>query len=400
MPDFVWVGKDLAGRKQQGTIKANSIEAAESKLKQQKITITKIRPKGKFDIDLTIGTGIKIRDIVIFARQFSTMVDAGLPIVQALDILASQHENPAFRKILFSVKEEVEGGSTLADALKKHPKVFDDLFCNLVAAGEVGGILDTIMQRLAAYLEKNAKIIKEVKGALTYPVAIIIVAVTISIFLLWKVIPTFAQMFKEAGTALPAPTQIVVDLSDLIVNNIVQVFVGLIAFVFVFRFAINTKVGRVIWDRVLLQLPVLGEMLRKMAIARFTRTLGTMVSSGVPILDALNIVATTAGNKIVERSVFYIREKVSEGKNIAEPMMETKIFPPMVVQMIGVGEATGAMDAMLGKIADFYEDEVDVMVAQFKALLEPMIMVFLGIILGGLVIAMYLPIFNMGKAVG
>jgi type IV pilus assembly protein PilC len=324
------------------------------------------------------------------------MIDAGLPIVQCLDILAGQASNKNFQKILYEVKAQVESGSTLADALRKQPKAFNDLYVNLVQAGEVGGILDTILSRLATYIEKAMKLKSQVKGAMVYPVAILMVAFGVVTLLLWKVIPVFENMFKDfGGGALPKPTQIVISMSNAFVDHVFLIFSLVTGFVFGFSFALRTKKGRAIFDRVILKTPLIGPVLRKVAVARFTRTLGTLLSSGVSILDALEICAKTSGNTVIHDAIMYGRAKISEGKNMAEPLMETRAFPPMVVQMIGVGEQTGAMDAMLQKIADFYEDEVDVAVSAMTKLMEPLMMVFLGAIVGGLIIAMYLPIFEM-----
>ncbi|MCG3174915.1 MAG: Type II secretion system protein F [Myxococcota bacterium] len=402
MPVFVYEGTLPSGEVRKGTMEAESKQIVMDRLAQQRITPKTVRPKSFLDDlnNIQIGSGVAAKDIVVFTRQFATMIDAGLPLVQCLDILATQSENAYFRKILSKVKEDVESGSTFADALGKHPKVFSPLFVNLVAAGEIGGILDTIMNRLAQYIEKNQKIIKDVKGAMTYPVIVCVMATLIMGVLLTKVIPTFADMFADMGAKLPAPTQMVVDLSNWLVANLIYVIIGIVgAGVGLTTFYRSAK-GRQIVDRIVLHLPIMGPIIRKVAVAKFTRTLGTMVASGVPILDGLQIVAKTAGNYVIETAVMYTREKIAEGKNIAEPMMETKVFPSMVVQMIAVGEATGAMDTMLNKIADFYEEEVDAAIAGMKAAMEPIIMGFLGVGIGGLIITMYLPIFTMAGAVG
>ncbi len=403
MPVFMWEGTAPNGETRKGRIEAQSLDAAQGRLRQQRIIPKTVRAENFLDragqLELSIGSGVTARDLVVFTRQFSTMIDAGLPLVQALGILSSQSENKSFGKVVGKVKEDVESGSSFAEALRKHPAVFDELYCNLVAAGEVAGILDVIMQRLAAYIEKNDKLRKEIKGAMTYPIAIVIIAVTIVSFLLWKVIPVFAKMFKESGQALPAPTQIVIDLSDGFIENFPLILIIAIGIVFGFVAIRRTKPGREALDRLFLALPVFGPLLRKVAIARFARTMATMISSGVPLLDGLMIVARTAGNVVIEKAILFTREKVSEGRTLADPLGQTKIFPAMVVQMVGVGEAAGALDTMLTKIADFYEDEVDVAVASMKSLLEPMIIVFLGTMLGGLVVAMYLPIFKMAGTV-
>jgi type IV pilus assembly protein PilC len=370
-----------------------------NRLRAQGITMSKARKKAK-DIEIKLpfgwGQGVPEKDIVVFTRQFATMIDAGLPIVQCLDILATQSPNKNFQKVLSDVKAHVEQGGTLKEALQKHPHVFDDLYCNLIDAGEKGGILDTILSRLALYIEKAMKLKSQVKGAMVYPVAILIVAILVVVLLLWKVIPVFENMFKDfGGGALPKPTQIVINLSNGFVDHIGIIFTTLAALFFGLPALIRTKKGREVFDKFLLKAPIIGNVLRKVAVARFTRTMGTLMASGVAILDAMEIVARTAGNVVIHDAIMYSRQKISEGKNMAEPLMETKVFPPMVVQMIGVGEQTGAMDAMLQKIADFYEDEVDVAVSAMTKLMEPLMMVFLGGIVGGLIISMYLPIFEM-----
>jgi type IV pilus assembly protein PilC len=327
------------------------------------------------------------------------MIDAGLPLVQCLDILGGQLDNLAFREVLMKVKTKVESGSTLADALGDHPKVFDTLYVQLVAAGEIGGILDTILNRLAAYIEKNEKLKRKVKGAMVYPTIVLTVAVGVTVVLLLFVTPTFEKMFKDFGGSMPAPTQFVIDLSKFLQKYIMYLVVGIAAAVFAFKTWKSTKQGREQWDRFTIRTPMFGPIIRKVAVARFTRTLGTMISSGVPILDALEVVAKTAGNTVVEKAIRYTKEKISEGKTIVQPLGETKVFPPMVVQMIGVGEATGAMDQMLTKIADFYDDEVDAAVAALTSMIEPVMMVFLGGVVGGFLVAMYLPIFSIAGSI-
>jgi type IV pilus assembly protein PilC len=327
------------------------------------------------------------------------MIDAGLPLVQALDILGSQSDNPAFKKVLLQVKARVEAGATFADSLAEHPKVFDELFVQLVRAGEIGGILDTILQRLGAYIEKNEKLKRRVKGAMVYPAVVLLIAIAVVVVLIAFVVPTFEKMFKDMGGSLPAPTQLLIDISYGFRSSW-YLYLGTPFAIFVAFKAVTRKGrGQAIWHDIVLKLPMFGTLVRKVAVARFTRTLGTMLSSGVPILDALEIVARAAGNRTIEKSVLYVRSKISEGKNIAGPLADTKVFPPMVVQMIGVGEATGAMDAMLNKIADFYDDEVDVAVAALTSMIEPLMMVFLGSTVGFFMIAMYLPIFTMASAV-
>ena len=398
-PVFIWEAKTKSGEVKKGEMEAGDLKAVEARLTSLGMTPTKVRKKGLLDIDLALPGSINSRDILIFTRQFATMIDAGLPLVQCLDILGSQTENPAFRKVIFAIKTRVEGGSTFSDALKDHPKVFDELFVQLCAAGEVGGILDTILNRLAIYREKAEKLGRKVKGALTYPIAVVCIGVLVTGVLLIKVTPVFEAMFKDFGSALPAPTQVVVDLSKWLQSYIIHLIVGIIAAVFAFRAFYRSARGREIFDKGILYAPLVGDLLRKVAVARFTRTLGTMISSGVPILDALDVTAKTAGNRTIEKGIQYVRAKISEGKNIAGPLADTKVFPSMVVQMIGVGEATGAMDAMLGKIADFYDDEVDAGVASLTSLIEPIMMVFLGGAVGGFLIAMYLPIFSIAGAI-
>jgi type IV pilus assembly protein PilC len=346
------------------------------------------------------GGKVDTKDLVVFTRQFATMIDSGLPLVQCLDILASQQENKSFRAALYKIKEDVESGSTFADALGKHPKIFDQLYVNLIAAGEVGGILDTILNRLAAYIEKAMKLKKQVKGAMVYPATIVSIAVVVIGVILVFVIPTFAKMFADFGGTLPAPTLVVMWLSSFLQKYII-VIIGIF---YGIKVAIGkyyaTPAGRLIMDRLFLKLPVVGVLIRKVAVAKFTRTLGTMISSGVPIMDGLEIVAKTAGNKVVENAIYKVRQAISEGKTMADPLGESGVFPPMVVQMIAVGEATGAMDTMLNKVADFYDDEVDDAVGNLTAMMEPLLMLFLGVTVGGLVVAMYLPIFKLAGAVG
>ncbi|PJB42129.1 MAG: pilus assembly protein PilC [Deltaproteobacteria bacterium CG_4_9_14_3_um_filter_44_9] len=402
MQVYIWEGKTRQGKIQKGEIEAVSEPAVRMQLGRQKITPSKIKakPKDLFENIAFFQPKVTENDLVIFPRQFSTMIDAGLPLVQALDILSSQQDNKTFKKILVQIKGDIEGGATFTDALKKHPNLFDELYVNLVAAGEVGGILDSILNRLAGYIEKTMKLKKKVKGAMVYPISILGVAVIVVVVLLLFVIPVFQKMFAEFGAALPAPTQIVIKISEILKSSIIYIAGSLFVLGVAFKKFHNTEKGKTIIDDFVLKLPVFGPLIRKAAVAKFTRTLGTMISSGVPILDGLDITAKTAGNKTVERSIYYTKAGISEGRTIAEPLAESKVFPPMVVRMIAVGEATGALDAMLGKIADFYDDEVDAAVDTLTAMLEPMLMVFLGVVLGGLVIAMYLPIFKMAAAIG
>jgi type IV pilus assembly protein PilC len=346
------------------------------------------------------GGSVTSKDLVVFTRQFCTMIDAGLPLVQCLDILSRQQDNPYFKKCLLAVKESVESGSTFAEALKKHPRIFDELYVNLVAAGEVGGILDTILNRLAAYIEKSLKLKKQVKSAMTYPITIIgIASVVIAVILLF-VIPAFESMFSSFNQALPLPTQIVINMSRGLKKYILVIVGAIWLFIFLCKRFYASPKGREWVDHNALKLPVVGVLIRKVAVAKFTRTLGTMISSGVPILDGLEIVAKTAGNRTVEKAIYQVRQSISEGKTIAEPLTKSGVFPPMVCQMIAVGEQAGAIDTMLNKIADFYDDEVDDAVGNLTAMMEPLLMLFLGTTVGGLVIAMYLPIFKLAGAAG
>ncbi len=361
-----------------------------------------IREKGsRLDAELKIpglGEKVKSKDIVVFTRQFATMINAGLPIMQALDILAQQAETKTFQDILKQIRHNVENGATLADSMAKHPKIFDDLYTNMVSAGEIGGILDTILERLSIYMEKAMKLKSKVKGAMIYPTSIVTVAGGVAALLLMFVIPVFADMFASFGEALPLPTQIAINLSDALRQYIVHILIILAASVFAFRTFYQTERGRYVIDGIVLKLPIFGLILRKAAVARFTRTLGTLLASGVPLLEAMYITGKTAGNKVVEGVVLASRQSISEGKTLTEPLAASKVFPPMVCQMIDVGEQTGAVDAMLHKIADFYEDEVDDAVANLTALMEPLVIVFLSVVIGGLVVSMYLPIFSLGAA--
>lgn len=393
MPQFQYEAKTRTGELRTGVLEADDEAAVGVKLRAQQLTPVKVKKRG---FSLSFGGGsISTKDLVVFTRQFSTMIDAGLPLVQCLEILSSQNENPAFARILRSVKLDVEGGMTFSDSLAKHPAVFDVLFCNLVKAGEIGGILDTIMQRLAAYIEKNAKLVRQVKSAMTYPIGVLCIAVLVIGIMMVFVIPTFETMFKEFGGQLPGLTQQVINLSHFVVNNLFIIVGSIVGSVMGIRYWLRTPKGRQTFDRALLQFPVIGPTMRKIAVARFTRTLGTLLASGVPILDALEIVAKSAGNWVIEQGLMSARAKISEGKNMAEPLAEANVFPSMVVQMIAVGEQTGALDTMLNKIADFYEEEVDVAVAAMTSLLEPVMMVFIGGSVGTMIIAMYLPIFTM-----
>ncbi|ADO74213.1 type II secretion system F family protein [Stigmatella aurantiaca] len=395
---WLWEAKTKGGETKKGEMEAGDAEAVNARLKSLGLSPVKVKKK-PLEINLSMGSGVTGKDILIFTRQFATMIDAGLPLVQCLDILGSQMENPAFKKVVFAIKGKVEQGSTFADALKDHPKVFDELFVQLCAAGEVGGILDTILNRLAAYREKAEKLKGKVKSAMTYPSVVICVAIGVTALLLLKVTPVFEKMFKDFGSELPAPTQFVVDMSNWLQAWIFHMVAGIAAVVFAVVYIYRHPKGRKMMDKLILMAPLFGPVIRKVAVARFTRTLGTMISSGVPILDALDVTAKTAGNRTIEEAIYYVRGKIAEGKNIAGPLLETGVFPSMVVQMIGVGEATGAMDAMLNKIADFYDDEVDAAVAGLTAMIEPLLMVFLGGVVGGFLIAMYLPIFSIAGAI-
>jgi len=401
MPHFNWKGKNSYGETRKGIIEAPNIDAARGHLKKIRITPTKLKekPKDLFENVAFFQPKVTGKDIVIFTRQLSTMIDAGLPLVQGLEILGNQQENPTFKKILLQVRGDVETGTTFADALKKHPKVFDSLFCNMIDAGEIGGILDTILARLAIFMEKSMILKKRVKGAMTYPIICLCISIVILGVILIFVVPVFEKMFADFGAALPVPTQIVVGISNFVQSNFLYglAFVALV--IFAFRKFYATEKGEKKIDALVLQLPVFGDLIRKVAVAKFARTLGTMLKSGVPILESLNVVAKTSGNKVIETAVFRTAEAISEGRPIAEPLEETGVFPGMVVQMINVGEAVGALDAMLEKIADFYDEEVDQAVDNLTAMIEPFMMVFLGGMIGGLVVAMYLPIFKMGEVV-
>jgi type IV pilus assembly protein PilC len=404
MPKFTWEGKNRSGQIQKGDMEAPNEAAVTALLRRNGILPSKIKERGKgLDLEIKIpGMQPKVttKDLVVFTRQFATMIDAGLPLVQCLDILSQQQENKAFQKMLVAVKESVESGSTFADALRKHPKAFDELYVNLVAAGEVGGILDTILNRLAAYIEKAQKLKKQVKSAMTYPTTIVGIALVVISVILVFVIPAFEAMFKDFGGSLPMPTQVVVAISNFIQDYILVILGAGFGSVFLFKKIYATKPGRAKIDDWSLHLPVFGTLIRKVAVAKFTRTLGTMISSGVPILDGLEIVAKTAGNKTVEKAIYHVKQSISEGKTIAEPLTKSGVFPPMVCQMIAVGEQAGALDTMLNKIADFYDDEVDEAVTNLTAMMEPLLMLFLGVTVGGLVIAMYLPIFKLAGAAG
>lgn len=396
MPTFIWTAKNRNGDKRTGEIESATKEAVEQRLKAQGLTVSKVKKKPQdINIKMPGSSGVQTRDLMLFTRQFSTMIDAGLPLVQCLEILHSQQENIWFKKILAEVRGHVESGKTFADALSKHPKVFNNLFVNLVAAGETGGILDTIMNRLASQIEKSVKLAKQIKGALFYPMAIMGVAMMVVSVLLLFVIPVFEKMFADFGGQLPMPTQLVIDFSNWSVAHWYIFPIIPTVLIVGFKMIRDNKNGRRFTDRIAVNLPAFGPLIQKTSVAAFTRTMGTMLSSGVPILDSLEIVAKSSGNMIIAEGIMYARSKVAEGKNLSEPLAETGIFPSMVCQMVSIGESTGAMDTMLNKIADFYEEEVDAAVGALTSLLEPLIMVFLAIVLGGFLIAMYLPIFTI-----
>jgi type IV pilus assembly protein PilC len=401
MPEFVYKAKSVAGNIVQGEMNEVNESVVVQKLRKQNYTDIKVKkkPKDLFENIEFFQPKVTTKDIVIFTRQFGTMIDAGLPLVQCLEILSSQAENKTFKKVLSQIKNDVEGGSTFADALGKHPKIFDPLFVHLIHAGETGGILDTILRRLSVFLEKQEALKRKVKGAMVYPAIVVTIAVGVVVMLLVFVIPVFASMFEGAGKALPAPTQLVMTMSDFVRNYMIHmtIIVGII--VVAFRKFKSTEKGRYLLDRILLRAPAFGSLIKKVAVARFCATLGTMVSSGVPILDALEITSKTAGNVVIENAILTVRAAIAEGRTIAEPLMETQIFPGMVVRMIAVGEATGALDSMLEKIAEFYDEEVDAAVEALTQLMEPIMIVFLGGTCGGMVIAMYLPVFSMASVI-
>jgi len=400
MPVFQWVGTNRKKETRKGEMEAANEAAVRSNLMRLRITPSKIKkkPKDLFENVSWLQPKVKEKDIILFARQFSTMIDAGLPIIQCLEILYTQQGNKTFKRMIKEIKEQVEGGATLAEALKRFPKHFDDLFVNMIAAGEAGGILDAILRRLAAYMEKAAKLKAQVKGAMTYPAVTLVIAVAVLGIILVFVIPVFEEMFADFGGELPVPTQIVVAASELVKSKILYIIIGLFIFGFAARKFYATEKGQDMMDDVLLKIPVFGELLRKVAVAKFTRTMGTMLASGVAILEALDIVAKTAGNRTVEKAIYDVRSGIAEGRTMADPLQESGVFPAMVCQMISVGESTGALDAMLEKIADFYDEEVDQAVDNLTSLIEPFMLVFLGVTIGGLVVAMYLPIFKMAGA--
>jgi type IV pilus assembly protein PilC len=401
MPIYKWEGKTSKGVLKKGEMEAPGEAAVRIHLRQQNIISTKIASKGReIKINLPFRKKVKQRAIAVFTRQLATMIDAGLPLVQSLEVLSSQQDNKVFKNIIREIREDVEGGSTFAGALKKHPLTFNELFTSLVIAGEEGGILDNILTRLANYIEKAETLKKKVRSALVYPATIVGVAIIVVIILMIFVIPVFETMFKSAGQTLPLPTLIVLTLSKLIKKYVIILIPAVILLFYLSKKYYQTDGGKALIDRLLLKLPVFGPLFQKISVARFSRTLGTLVSSGVPILDGLSIVSKTSGNRTVETAILNARASIREGETIAEPLNRSGIFPPMVIQMISVGESTGALDSMLAKIADFYEEEVDVAVGNLTSLLEPFLMIFLGVVIGGVVISMYLPIFQMASAVG
>ena len=400
MATFAYTGRTRAGETVSGERTADTVDQATSALRRDRILVTKIAPaKGKAEPKPAArkakGRAVNSKNLAVFTRQFSVMIDAGLPLVQCLDILGTQEEDKHFSRVIHETRGEVEAGSTLADAMKKHPKAFDALYSNMIAAGEAGGILDTILKRLAVYIEKNVKLKQQVKSAMIYPIAVLVIAFVVVAVILWKVIPTFATMFAGLNAELPLPTRVVIAMSNFMVRFIPFIVVGIVAGVFAVRQYYATSGGRHVIDALVLKLPVLGMIMRKIAVARFCRTLSTLLSSGVPILDGLEITAKTAGNAIVEDGIMSTRKSIERGETVAAPLKDTGVFPAMVTQMIGVGEVTGALDTMLAKIADFYEEEVDVAVGGLLTLMEPIMIAFLGVIVGGIVIAMYMPIFSM-----
>jgi type IV pilus assembly protein PilC len=402
MPVYLWEGKNKSNQIQKGELEAPNEDGVRAHLNRVRIVPSKIKkkPKDLFENVAFLQPKIKEKDIIVFCRQFSTMIDAGLPIIQCLDILQSQQENPTLKKMLKSVKDSVEGGTTLADSLKRYPKYFDSLFVNMIAAGEAGGILDVILKRLSGYLEKAAKLKSKVKGAMVYPAITIFVAVAVVAVIMVFVIPVFEKMFRDANMALPTPTMITIAISTFLKSKIHWIIIASILFSIAFSKYYKTEKGRLTVDALALKMPVAGMLIRKVSVAKFTRTMSTMLSSGVAILEALDIVARTAGNKVVENAVYNVRSGISEGRTMADPLQASGVFPAMVCQMIAVGESTGALDAMLEKIADFYDEEVDQAVENLTAMIEPMMIVFLGVVVGGLIVSMYLPIFQMAATIG
>ncbi len=401
MPVYIWKGKNSQGEKRKGTIEAPDQATALAHVKRLRIVnpVVKEKPKDVFASISLFQPAVKTKDIVVFTRQLSTMIDAGLPLVQGLEILSKQQENQTLRRILSDIRSDVESGSTFADSMRKHPKAFDSLFCNMIEAGETGGILDTILGRLAVFLEKSMALKKKIKGAMTYPTICLGISILILIIILVFVVPVFDKMFQDFGSQLPMATQIVVNMSNFFKEYYLVFGIVFFLSIMVIKKMYSTEKGKIFVDRMLLRAPVVGPLIRRVAVSKFTRTLGTMLQSGVPILEALQVVAKTAGNKVIEGAVFRVSDAIAEGRPIAEPLEESGVFPNMVVQMINVGESVGALDAMLEKIADFYDEEVDQAVENLTAMIEPFMMIFLGGMIGGLVVAMYLPIFKMASVV-
>ena len=398
MPTFIYSARAISGDLTNGEIDLPTKEEVVGYLRRQRLIPLNVRAKPK-DMSFTIGSGVKTREVVIFTRQFATMITSGLPLVQSLSVLAEQTENPRFKTVITAVLNDIQAGQTLADAMRRHPKIFTDLYVNMIAAGEAGGILDTILLRLATFLEKNDALIRKIKGAMTYPAVMLFVVIGATTVLLWKVVPVFAGIFTDAGMALPAPTRIVLSLSGFLQSYILYLFLAFIGAIFALRQYYQTSSGQLVLDRILLNTPVLGSLIRKSAVSRFTRTLGTLVSSGVSILDGLEITARTSGNRVVHDAVMSSRASIAGGATISDPLKASGVFPPMVVQMINVGEQTGGLDEMLSKIADFYDDEVDAAVSALTSILEPIMIVVMGVVIGGMVVAMYLPMFDMMKTV-
>jgi type IV pilus assembly protein PilC len=399
MPVYVWKGKNSYGDKRKGEVEAVDQAAASAQVKRLRISdpVIKEKPKDLFANIELFKPKVSTKDIVIFTRQLSTMIDAGLPLVQGLEILEKQQSNPTFKKALGEIRSDVESGSTLSDSMRKHPKIFDDLFNNMIEAGETGGILDTILTRLSVFMEKSLVLKKKIKGALTYPTVCLAISILILIVILVFVVPVFQSMFEGFGHSLPLPTLIVVAMSEFFKANFIYIFIGFFILSMIVKKIYNTERGRILMDKAALRSPIFGQLLRKVAVSKFTRTLSTMLSAGVPILEALQVVARTAGNKVIEQAVFRVGDSIAEGRPIAEPLEESGVFPNMVVQMINVGESVGALDSMLEKIADFYDEEVDQAVENLTAMIEPFMMVFLGGLIGGIVVAMYLPIFKLSS---
>jgi type IV pilus assembly protein PilC len=397
MPTFSYSARSTTGEILSGEVDLPTRDEVVGFLVRQRLRPVSVNSKAK-EINIQFGTGIKTREVVIFTRQFATMINSGLPLVQSLTILAEQTENKNFARIITQVLNDIQAGQTLADAMRKHPKVFTELYVNMVAAGEAGGILDVILMRLAVFLEKNDALVRKIKGAMTYPAVMLFVVVIATTILLWKVVPVFASIFMEAGLDLPAPTRVVLSISSFLQSYILLCFIGIFATGFAIRKYYQTQGGQLVIDRLMLRMPVLGELLRKSAVSRFTRTLGTLVSSGVSILEGLQITARTSGNRVIHDAVMQSRASIAGGATISEPLKQSGVFPPMVVQMINVGEQTGGLDDMLSKIADFYDDEVDAAVTALTSVLEPIMIVVMGVVIGGMVVAMYLPMFDMIQA--